>query len=132
MQVGLHELLGHGSGKLFHEKKDGTLDFDVNTVMHTETKQKVGETTLLSLLKHQKAKGRGDYSVSCTEIIKKKEKQTVSGPVLKRTVTDAWLTQTASHLVYADQSHTLASTVSHHGCADSLTPWLMQTVSHLG
>ena len=51
VQVGLHELLGHGSGKLFHEKKDGTLDFDVNTIMHTETQQKVGETTLLRLLK---------------------------------------------------------------------------------
>ena len=63
MQVGLHELLGHGSGKLFHEKEDGTLDFDVNTIMHTETRQKVGETTLLRLLKWPKKQKVGEITL---------------------------------------------------------------------
>ncbi|KAL8603617.1 hypothetical protein ACOMHN_005559 [Nucella lapillus] len=41
VQVGLHELLGHGSGKLFNQKANGSLDFDVSSVTHTETGGKI-------------------------------------------------------------------------------------------
>jgi dipeptidyl-peptidase-3 len=39
--VANHELLGHGSGKLFQEKEDGTKNFDPEKIVNPLTGKKV-------------------------------------------------------------------------------------------
>lgn len=39
--VALHELLGHGSGKLFKKEANGSFNFDAAEVLNFETNEKV-------------------------------------------------------------------------------------------
>jgi len=39
--VALHELIGHGAGKLFYENKDGSLNFNKDNTINPLTGEKV-------------------------------------------------------------------------------------------
>ena len=52
-KTALHELLGHGSGKLFKINKNGEYNFDKENVINPLTKEKIN-SWYLSQMKHMK------------------------------------------------------------------------------
>ena len=50
LQIGLHELLGHGSGKLLKVESDGTTNYNVSETINPITRKSLDPTTVYQVV----------------------------------------------------------------------------------